>query len=87
MEAVLWDAERGAWFDYSLVTHSRHAGFHPSNLSPVWAQCYSRPEMGERALQYLKVGAGFTVMSDLKDMRRNVKHQRVQILQMTKDHF
>ncbi|XP_053279318.1 trehalase [Pleuronectes platessa] len=54
MEALLWDAERGAWFDYSLVTHSRHVEFHPSNLSPVWARCYSRPEMGERAVQYLK---------------------------------
>ncbi|XP_062241520.1 trehalase [Platichthys flesus] len=54
MEALLWDAERGAWFDYSLVTHSRHVEFHPSNLSPVWAQCYSRPEMGERAVQYLE---------------------------------
>ncbi|CAB1447990.1 unnamed protein product [Pleuronectes platessa] len=54
MEALLWDAERGAWFDYSLVTHSRHVELHPSNLSPVWARCYSRPEMGERAVQYLK---------------------------------
>lgn len=57
MEALLWDAERGAWFDYSLMTHSRHVEFHPSNLSPVWAQCYSRPEMGERVVQYLK-GSG-----------------------------
>ncbi|XP_035009665.2 trehalase [Hippoglossus stenolepis] len=54
MEAVLWDAEKGAWFDYSLLMHSRHVEFHPSNLAPVWAQCYSRPEMGERAVQYLK---------------------------------
>ncbi|KAM4566989.1 trehalase [Odontesthes bonariensis] len=57
MEAVLWDAERGAWFDYSLVTRSKHFEFYPSNLAPVWAQCYSLPEMGEKALQYLK-GSG-----------------------------
>lgn len=56
IESVLWDAERGAWFDYNLVTHSRHFDFHPSNLSPVWAQCYSQPEMGEKAVKYLKVG-------------------------------
>ncbi|KAM7398979.1 hypothetical protein PAMP_018276 [Pampus punctatissimus] len=54
MESVLWDAERGAWFDFNLVTHSNHFEFYPSNLAPVWAQCYSRPEMGEKAVQYLK---------------------------------
>lgn len=55
IESVLWDAERGAWFDYNLVTHSNHFEFYPSNLAPVWAQCYSRPEMGEKAVEYLKV--------------------------------
>lgn len=56
MEAVLWDAERGAWFDYNLVRQSRHTEFYPSNLAPLWAQCYSQPEMAEKAVQYLKVG-------------------------------
>ncbi|XP_043974378.1 trehalase isoform X2 [Gambusia affinis] len=54
MEALLWDAERGAWFDYNLLTNSKHFDFYPSNLAPVWAQCYSQPAMGEKALQYLK---------------------------------
>ncbi|XP_068570050.1 trehalase [Cebidichthys violaceus] len=54
IESVLWDAERGAWFDFNLMTHSKHFEFYPSNLAPVWAQCYSRPEMGEKAVQYLK---------------------------------
>lgn len=57
MEAMLWDAERGAWFDYSLMTHSKHLEFYPSNLAPVWAACYSQPEMAEKAVQYLK-GSG-----------------------------
>ncbi|KAI4815751.1 hypothetical protein KUCAC02_005878, partial [Chaenocephalus aceratus] len=54
IESLLWDAERGAWFDFDLVTHSKHFEFYPSNLAPVWAQCYSGPEMGEKAVQYLK---------------------------------
>uniref|UniRef100_A0A3Q1BSL5 Trehalase n=1 Tax=Amphiprion ocellaris TaxID=80972 RepID=A0A3Q1BSL5_AMPOC len=65
VELVLWDAERGAWFDYSLVTHSRHSEFHPSNLAPVWARCYSRPEMGEQAVQYLRYPNG--VPTSLKE--------------------
>lgn len=56
IESALWDAERGAWFDYNLVTHSKHSEFYPSNLAPLWAQCYSQPAMGEKAVQYLKVG-------------------------------
>lgn len=56
IESLLWDAEEGAWFDYSLVTHSRHLAFYASNLAPLWAQCYSQPEMAEKAVQYLKVG-------------------------------
>lgn len=58
IESLLWDAEKGAWFDYSLVTHSRHLAFYASNLAPLWAQCYSQPEMAEKAVQYLKVGGG-----------------------------
>nr|XP_046245732.1 trehalase [Scatophagus argus] len=54
IESVLWDAERGAWFDYNLMTHSKRFEFYPSNLAPVWAQCFSRPEMGEAAVRYLK---------------------------------
>uniref|UniRef100_A0A8C6KTT0 Trehalase n=1 Tax=Nothobranchius furzeri TaxID=105023 RepID=A0A8C6KTT0_NOTFU len=57
MEDLLWDAEKGAWFDYSLVTHSKHFEFYPSNLAPVWAQCYSHPEMAEKAVRYLE-GSG-----------------------------
>lgn len=59
MEALLWDAERGAWFDYNLVTHSKHFEFYPSNLAPVWARCYSQPEMEEKAVKYLKVDSLF----------------------------
>ncbi|XP_024861753.1 trehalase isoform X2 [Kryptolebias marmoratus] len=54
LEALLWDADKGAWFDYDLLTSSRRSEFYPSNLAPVWARCYSEPEMGEKAMRYLK---------------------------------
>ncbi|XP_040048607.2 trehalase isoform X1 [Gasterosteus aculeatus] len=54
IESVLWDAERGAWFDFNLMTHSKRFEFYPSNLAPVWAECYSRPDMAENAVKYLK---------------------------------
>lgn len=39
-----------------MVTHSKQFDFYPSNLAPVWARCCCQPEMGEKAVQYLKVG-------------------------------
>lgn len=70
MESVLWDAERGAWFDYDLMTHSKHLEFYPSNLAPIWAQCYSRPEMGERAVRYLKVGGHYRLLWGLNSRNK-----------------
>ncbi|MCJ8733448.1 hypothetical protein PDJAM_G00223570 [Pangasius djambal] len=57
IESVLWDAEKGAWFDYNLLSRTRNSAFYPTNLSPLWARCYSQPEMGQQALQYLR-GSG-----------------------------
>ncbi|XP_035240156.1 trehalase [Anguilla anguilla] len=54
VEAVLWDPERGVWLDHNLLTNTRHPAFYPSNLAPLWAQCFSQPAMGERALKYLQ---------------------------------
>ncbi|XP_072309122.1 trehalase [Eucyclogobius newberryi] len=56
IDAVLWDDQQGAWFDYNLLTGSKHLEFYPSNLAPLWAQCYS-PEKAQRAVHYLQ-GSG-----------------------------
>ncbi|XP_055030831.2 trehalase [Misgurnus anguillicaudatus] len=58
IESLLWDPEKKVWFDFSLVTQSRHSSFYPSNLAPLWAYCYSKPEMGDQAMQYLKGSGG-----------------------------
>ena len=55
MEALMWDERRGAWFDFSLLADATRTQFHPSNLAPLWAQCFSAPAMAERALLYLQV--------------------------------
>ncbi|XP_066541744.1 trehalase [Hoplias malabaricus] len=58
IESLLWDAEKGVWFDYNLQSGARHPSFYPTNLSPLWAKCYSRPIMGQAALQYLQASGG-----------------------------
>ncbi|KAK1785295.1 hypothetical protein P4O66_018692, partial [Electrophorus voltai] len=58
MESVLWDVEKGAWFDYNLQSGVRNYAFYPTNLSPLWARCYSQPAMGLKALHYLRGSGG-----------------------------
>lgn len=65
IESVLWDDQRGAWFDYNLLTGYKHMEFYPSNLAPLWAMCYSQHQ-ADKAVQYLKVGTQlFTVIHSL----------------------
>ena len=37
---VLWNAEKGAWFDYNTKSNEQNVQFYPSNLAPLWADCY-----------------------------------------------
>ncbi|CAK6448710.1 unnamed protein product [Pipistrellus nathusii] len=54
LEAVLWDAEKGAWFDYDLEHEKKNHEFYPTNLAPLWAGCVSDPALADRALKYLE---------------------------------
>uniref|UniRef100_A0A9L0ID23 Trehalase n=1 Tax=Equus asinus TaxID=9793 RepID=A0A9L0ID23_EQUAS len=54
MEAILWDEEKGAWFDYDLETGKKNAEFYPSNLAPLWAGCFSDLGDVDKALKYLE---------------------------------
>ncbi|KAF3823641.1 hypothetical protein GH733_007109 [Mirounga leonina] len=35
MRAILWDEEKGAWFDYDLENGKKNLEFYPSNLTPL----------------------------------------------------
>ena len=37
---VLWNNDEGAWFDYDVVNKKQRLNFYPSNLAPLWAECY-----------------------------------------------
>ncbi|KAL2095709.1 hypothetical protein ACEWY4_007857 [Coilia grayii] len=54
VEAVLWNSEKGSWFDYHLPTKSSNLYFYPSNLVPLWAHCFNNKDMQLKAFKYLK---------------------------------
>nr|XP_019571826.1 PREDICTED: trehalase isoform X1 [Rhinolophus sinicus] len=54
LKAILWDEEKGAWFDYDLENGKKNQEFYPSNLAPLWAGCFSDPGVVDKALKYLE---------------------------------
>ncbi|XP_006834050.1 PREDICTED: trehalase [Chrysochloris asiatica] len=54
MKDILWDEEKGVWFDYDLENGKRNPEFYPSNLTPLWAGCFSDPAASDKALKYLE---------------------------------
>ncbi|NP_001075759.1 trehalase precursor [Oryctolagus cuniculus] len=54
LTALLWDEDKGAWFDYDLENQKKNHEFYPSNLTPLWAGCFSDPAIADKALQYLQ---------------------------------
>lgn len=55
LQAVLWDEEMGAWFDFDLENRKKNQEFYPSNLAPLWTSCFSDVGVVDKALKYLEV--------------------------------
>ena len=61
IEAILWHPDEQMWYDYDLHNDKARKYFYPSNLFPLWADCYDvklRDQMAKSAVDYLrKTGA------------------------------
>ena len=55
LKDVLWDEDKGVWFDYDLENEKKNLEFYPSNFAPLWAGCFSDPDDVDKALKYLEV--------------------------------
>lgn len=59
--AVLWNEEDQIWYDYDVENDKPRKYFYPSNLFPLWAECYDtsqREKIAKSAVNYLrKTGA------------------------------
>ncbi|XP_053307913.1 trehalase [Spea bombifrons] len=54
VNSVLWDADAGVWLDYNIDGQTHNREFYPSNLSPIWASCYTDNNQVDRAVAYLE---------------------------------
>ncbi|XP_066109734.1 trehalase-like [Saccopteryx bilineata] len=75
MKAILWDEEKGAWFDYDLENGKKNQEFYPSNLTPLWAGCFSNPAVVDKALKYLEDNQILTYQHGIPTSLRNTGQQ------------
>lgn len=57
VEAVLWHDEVGAWLDYDLLNYIKRDYFYPTNVVPLWTNCYDvtrREDYVSKVMKYLE---------------------------------
>ncbi|XP_072049945.1 trehalase-like [Amphiura filiformis] len=58
IQEVLWAEDTGAWLDYDLELARNRNEFYPSNVMPLWANCYAEGDgdrqIEEKVLNYMK---------------------------------
>ncbi|XP_078048577.1 trehalase isoform X2 [Augochlora pura] len=55
--AVLWHDEVGAWLDYDMLNDIKRDYFYPTNILPLWTNCFDlrkREEYVAKVLKYLE---------------------------------
>nr|CAB3267232.1 trehalase-like [Phallusia mammillata] len=40
IESVLWNEEKGSYFDYIVSTKQHHRKYYASNFNPLWTKCF-----------------------------------------------
>lgn len=53
---VLWDEATGSWLDYDLINQKLRPYFTPTNLSPLWTNCFNQSQsqhIARKVLQYI----------------------------------
>lgn len=56
VQAVFWHEDVGAWLDWDLVNNQRRDFFVPTNLSPLWTNCFdqnNRVHLTARVMEYI----------------------------------
>ena len=51
VDAVLWNEQKGAWFDFNTKSKAQNVQFYPSNVAPLWAECYDQTLVRQKKLR------------------------------------
>lgn len=57
VQAVFWHEDVGAWLDWDLLNNQRRDFFVPTNLAPLWTNCFNhnnREHVSSRVMSYIR---------------------------------
>ncbi|XP_067209128.1 trehalase isoform X1 [Linepithema humile] len=54
VRVVLWHEEVGAWLDYDILNDIKRDYFYPTNILPLWTNCYDASKRGDYVSKVLK---------------------------------
>jgi len=60
IDEVLWNDTLGAYFDYKIVHNEQNTAFYPSNVAPLWANCFLESKNREnKVVEYIEDNDAF----------------------------
>lgn len=60
IDSVLWNEDFGAYFDYKILHSEQNTNFFPSNVAPLWADCYMKSKNRvEKIINYIETSSAF----------------------------
>ncbi|XP_033213513.1 trehalase-like isoform X2 [Belonocnema kinseyi] len=72
--AVLWHDEVGAWLDYDILNDIKRDYFYPTNVLPLWTNCYEIAKKEEYVSKVLKYLEKTQIMLNLGGIPTTLEH-------------
>lgn len=74
VNAVLWHEEVGAWLDYDLLNDIGRDYFYPTNVVPLWTNCYDVSRHTDYVAQVMKYLEKNKIMLNLGGIPATLEH-------------
>ncbi|XP_075765691.1 trehalase isoform X2 [Pelodiscus sinensis] len=65
VQAVFWNEAAGVWMDFNLLKKQLNPAFYPTNLAPLWTDCFSDQAAAEKAVRYLERSSALSYKNGL----------------------
>uniref|UniRef100_A0A224X931 Trehalase n=1 Tax=Panstrongylus lignarius TaxID=156445 RepID=A0A224X931_9HEMI len=74
VDEILWHPEVGAWLDYDLLNKKKRDYVYPSNLSPLWTNCYPADKKNDYTDKVIKYIVKRKVLENLGGVPASLEH-------------
>lgn len=71
---ILWHEEVGVWLDYDLMNEMKRDYFYPTNIAPLWTNCYDREKREYFVSKVMKYLEKTQIMINLGGIPTTLEH-------------